>query len=106
MIKKLTLAVSLAATLLMTTTATLAEEGEDVCTSVSRIAGMIMENRQEGVPLVDMMRIAEDNQMLRILTLEAYNTPRYNSQEHKDLAIEDFTNGVALACYEQMGELT
>lgn len=49
---------TLIAAMLTATTPAVAEE--DVCVSISEVAEAIMMNRQIGVPLVDVMRIAAD----------------------------------------------
>lgn len=97
-------ALTLIAAMLAATTPAVAED--DVCVSISEVAEAIMMNRQIGVPLVDMMRIAADNQMLRILTMEAYKMPRFNGEEHQERAVQDFTDRVTLECYKQVGEPT
>ena len=102
MFKTITMAAALAATLLTTTPVT---AKEDVCASLAELAGDVMELRQGGVPLSEMMKIAEGDELLRFLLLEAYNVPRFSTKEYKDLAIKDFSDMLALVCYNEMGEL-
>lgn len=102
MFKAITMAAALAVTLLTTTPVT---AKEDVCASLAELAGDVMELRQDGVQLTEMMKIAEGNELLRFLFLEAYNVPRFGTKEYKDRAIKDFSDMLALVCYNEMGEL-
>ena len=102
MLKTITLAAALAATLLTTTPVT---AKEDVCISLAELASSVMELRQGGVPLSEMMKIAEGDELLRLLALDAYSEPRFSSKEHQDLSVTDFSDKWALACYNERGEL-
>jgi len=102
MIKTITMAAALAATLLTTTPVT-AEE--DVCVSLAELARDLMELRQDGVPLSDLMKIAKGEELLRLLALDAYRESRFSSKEYQDLAVTDFSDKWALACYNEREEL-
>jgi hypothetical protein len=102
MIKTITMAAALAATLLTTTPVT-AEE--DVCAELAELARDLMEMRQDGFPLSELMKIAKGEELLRLLALDAYGVPRFSSKEYQDLAITDFSDKWALACYNEREEL-
>lgn len=97
MIKKLTLVITLMGTPVVSQ--------EDPCVVLSDLAEQIMENRQGGVPLSDMMRISGDNEMIRTMVLEAYNQPRFNTSSYQLEAIQDFSDSIALICYNAIGSL-
>lgn len=78
---------------------------EDPCVVLSELAAQIMQNRQGGVPLSDMMRIAGDNEMVRAMVLEAYNQPRFNTSSYQLEAIQDFSDSIAFICYNAMSSL-
>jgi hypothetical protein len=107
MIKTIAIAALAAATLATTTPVTAEEAGEakeDVCAELAELARDVMELRQDGVPLSQLMKIAESEEILRLLALDAYRKSRFGSKEYRDLAVTDFSDKWALACYNEREE--
>ena len=77
-------------------------ETEDRCEAIGELAGSIMTARQEGVPLSRMMGIANGNEGIIALVLQAYGQPRFSTNTVRMEAVADFHNQVELICYEQM----
>jgi hypothetical protein len=81
----------------------LAEEpkaDDHVCKVLGMVAGSIMENRQLGIPLSDMLDVTP-MPLLRQIVLLAYEKPRYYSDEVVREEIQDFRNDVEVACYRK-----
>lgn len=73
------------------------------CEMQSKLAHKIMEARQLGVDLADMMRVSDNasanmRAITRPLTLAAYSKSRYNTPENQRKAAQDFANDVMFAC--------
>ena len=60
---------------------------------------MVMELRQEGVPMSQVMQIS-DSELVKAIVVEAYDYPRFSSQEYKEKADNDFRNEVEVECYK------
>lgn len=79
-----------------------ADEPATGCEVISRLAKSIMQARQSGVSMSEMMGIAardEDFKALaEALVIDAYDSPRYSTDGMKQRSIEDFENNVFLQC--------
>lgn len=73
---------------------------EDPCVTISRLAEKIMENRQAGIAMTDMMKIADSNELIRQMIIAAYEEPRFSSDKHQRNAVMDFRNQIELVCYK------
>ena len=93
MLKPIILALTLLATPLA------AETEEHPCETLGGLAALIMEARQLGAPLSEMMRIAADNELLKALTITAYQSPRFSTDSYRQEAIKDFRNEIEVMCY-------
>jgi hypothetical protein len=81
----------------------LAEEpkaDDHVCKVLGIVAGQIMDNRQAGIPLSDMLEVT-DLPILKEIVLLAYESPRYYSDEVVREEIQDFRNDVEVECYRK-----
>lgn len=77
-----------------------AESKEEVCSVAQELARKTMEARQAGVSMSDMLA-NKPTELLRRLTIAAYETPRYQSPEFVQRAIDDFSNDTYLACIKE-----
>lgn len=84
-----------------------AQEGspEGLCPLFGDIAQVVMELRQDGMIISDVMAvIPEDTKTFgSLIVIEAYKVPHYSTQEYKDRAVVDFRNVMELLCYTSMG---
>ena len=77
---------------------------EQVCETVEKVAKGIMNNRQSGVPLTDMMKVMNSPSagkfggLAKTLTIMAYEKPRYSSKEMQQKSVVDFANDAMLIC--------
>lgn len=74
------------------------------CETISILAETIMSARQQGVAMSDIINLGKDDKLLKILTIEAYEKPRYSTQKNQDQTTQDFKNDVYLECLKQGGE--
>ena len=75
---------------------------DGICTSLSTTSAEIMKARQNGVPMSKLMEIfkKDDVAILRRLTIEAYESPRYSTEGMQEKSIQDFENKAFLDCYK------
>ena len=76
------------------------ESKEEVCPLAQTVARKIMEARQAGASMSDMLA-NKPSDLVRKLTISAYETPRYQSPEFIQRAIDDFGNDTYLACVKE-----
>lgn len=70
------------------------------CQSAERLATVIMEARQNGVPMSGLMEIAGDNGLVQEMVLEAYRTPSYTTHSVQQRVIRDFADKYYRICVE------
>ena len=67
------------------------------CERVASLTSSIMEARQNGLGLVDAVKLAKGDEMIKMFILDAYDTPRMHSETSKTRAVTEFSNkGYAL----------
>lgn len=81
------------------------EEIDDICTKWASMAEGLMENRQVGVPMSDMMGISPNNTAWRTMVTEAYSQSRYSSDSVRIRVIEEFRDSNYLRCIRMFSEL-
>lgn len=79
--------------------------GNSQCDELSKMAGRIMDSRQSGVPINDMLSVLDEHggnasSILRRWTIEAYKEPLYSTDENKRIAITEFQNEAMILCIE------
>ena len=74
----------------------------EFCKAATYMAEAIMNNRQSGVSVIDMMEIANNSQsnkkLLTSLITEAYAEPLYQTDEYKQKAATEFAAQQYLMC--------
>ena len=104
--------VIVASAFLGTTNVALAQP-RTACQVVESLSRVIMEVRQVGASLGDVMAIANSpplpgmamdavaaqQKLMKELVLEAFEVPRFNTKENQQKAAVDFSNKAALACH-------
>lgn len=74
----------------------------EFCAQASETAEVIMRNRQTGVSVIDMMKIANSSEstkkMLTGLINEAFAEPAYSTPEYQQKAIREFGSQQYLMC--------
>ena len=94
--------------ILITTPAFAEDTWKTTCEALSETAGSIMSARQAGVPLAQMMNMLtekepvgateKDKRYVEGLVLQAYEQPRFNTEDDKNNSINDFQNTIYLRC--------
>lgn len=77
------------------------QKNRDQCSKISDAASQIMTARQEGVSMSKMMEAPSEGalgDLLREITVAAYEKSRYSTGPMKQKAVEDFHNDVYLDC--------
>ena len=94
----------IAAALTLSLTAFAEEPKTDVCDQLNIMAELIMEMRQSGVEMRQLIRTVQDDEA-RELTIEiiirAYEKPRFSVEKNKQNAIKDFQNEIYLQCIRE-----
>lgn len=74
------------------------------CKYLSEVAHRVMEVRQAGYPMADLVEAAEqDGALAKALVIEAYKRNQYSSNEYKENAANEFSNEVYMQCLEAQG---
>lgn len=74
------------------------------CKSMSELARIIMQKRQDGVPMSEIVEKVVNTtpqplqEVLRLTVISAYDKPRYNTPEIQQKTILDFENESYLTC--------
>lgn len=79
----------------------------ETCTKFASLAERIMQVRQDGVPLSEVLNVGSDpevKELIKSLALVAYKTPRYYGDEAKSEAITNFSDKALLQCLEELGD--
>lgn len=86
----------LATTLTLSTFAANAET--TYCEELEKLSRTIMTKRQENVPMVDMIKIVGNVEAAKLITMDAYERPRFSVADNKQNAINDFANEWFMVC--------
>lgn len=70
------------------------------CEMIAKISAQFMELRQLGASLPEVLKTVEGDNLLTSIALQAYEEPRYASEEYQQKAIQDFSNLWFLGCYK------
>jgi hypothetical protein len=108
--KILIVAMAILAALSTTASAELTE-----CKMTSRFAGQVMSGRQSGVQMATVMDIAKEEaeagnnsqmlqsqelQAVQLIIVDAYESPRFSTENYKARAISEFKNKWYLRCFK------
>lgn len=80
------------------------EELSSRCKSMSELARIIMQKRQDGVPMSEIVEKVVNTtpqplqEVLRLTVISAYDKPRFNTPEIQQKTILDFENEAYLTC--------
>ncbi|WP_433989710.1 hypothetical protein SuNHUV7_04900 (plasmid) [Pseudoseohaeicola sp. NH-UV-7] len=82
-----------------------ATANNEICNSFGNLATTIMEERQKGILISEMMRRAETldtsvKETAILFVIAAYDRPQYNLPESRSRAVQRFANDKMLACYK------
>ncbi|WP_292758311.1 hypothetical protein [Methylophaga sp. UBA2689] len=84
------------------------EEKDALCNNINVFAGSAMAARQNGVTLaqaISTIKNQEDEdvkELLRTITMDAYESPAYQSDEHKNREIVEFQNEWYMICLKEI----
>lgn len=102
MIKLLVLAVAL-------TTCGVQAKDQSFCEQTTELATAIMKARQNGVPMIDLIKLSEETaagtemqNLIKLMVTEAYKKRAYNHKENQDRAVVEFANEYTLACIQSV----
>lgn len=83
---------------------TIQEKQDKMCPVMAGLAAAIMEGRQLGISMIDMMNApgsdnAQAKEISRSFVKMAYEKPRYSTKEYQKRAVEDFRDDISRMCY-------
>lgn len=95
------------ATQMASATVLAAGQADAMCPKIGEIAELIMGHRQEGTAISDLRAALGGvdgavNEVAMQMILDAYEKPRYSTDENKLKAKADFRNDMELMCYRTM----
>ncbi len=62
------------------------------------MAETIMEKRQDGVKMIDILNLAKDSKLTETIVLDAYDFPKFSIDENKQEMASDFSDRWLMAC--------
>lgn len=87
--------------LIVSTHTTAQDLSDDDCNSIESIARQLMQHRQSGTNLKDIMSVFEW-EAARTIVLDAYGSPRYSLKKNQDKEVDEFANKWYLSCLKAM----
>lgn len=82
---------------------------DTLCENIGGMSWSLMGLRQAGVPMSKVMKGMEgvekrhaENELVRYIIIEAYQSPAYSSKKAQERAQNDFRNKQELHCYENV----
>jgi len=81
-----------------------AEDWREKCETLGNIAETLMEVRQQGVPMSNLMNEFRGVKLMEELVIEAYKTPRYSTPRIQKRVVQDFKNEVYMECVSAFRE--
>lgn len=84
----------------------------DGCAALGMMAGVIMEKRQEGAILSDMLAIIDAQEgenmpkefidLSRSIAMDAFDQPQFSDPGNRENAVTTFRNQIEVACYRSL----
>lgn len=71
---------------------------EDKCGTIGLLAEAVMKARQVGVPASNVFEIFNQNEIVKIMIIEAYSEPKYFNEKFVQSIISEFKNKWYLEC--------
>lgn len=68
------------------------------CIDVGELSALVMEGRQEEIPIARMLEAAEGNKLTERLIIAAYGEPLYRTVRQKEVAVNEFRAAAIVAC--------
>jgi hypothetical protein len=72
---------------------------QDKCTLMGLRGEMVMDSRQSGVPLSRMLEVAGTDEVLKVVIRNAFEVPRYHSDEMQQRAVADYRELWERVCF-------
>ena len=77
------------------------------CVAMASFAKAAMSARQEGVSIIDLIKVTETddalaNEYIRVIIEVAYDSPRYNSEYYKQKKITEYEAAAYLSCMNEL----
>ncbi|MFT6988154.1 MAG: hypothetical protein ACJASL_000114 [Paraglaciecola sp.] len=76
----------------------LASEDNGYCKGMSKVAGQIMEFRQQSVDMAELYELLKNSKGSLIILKMAYDVPLYSTDEYKLREIAKFKNEIFMIC--------
>ena len=70
----------------------------ELCREINEVSKTIMNKRQSGVSMIEMLDIAKDNEIVKKIIMDAYDTPMYSVESNKQREVTKFANQWLSAC--------
>lgn len=88
------------AVLLVSLSLTAQAKDEVSCDQIAELAGVVMNNRQIGVPMSNMWGIAKGNVFIEGMIKLAYDQPQFSTSRHQTQAVNEFKNEFFMMCVQ------
>lgn len=75
-----------------------------ICNDLQDLGYKIMELRQSGVPVSQVMSASDGNQVVNAIIISAYEEMRYSTREFQVRASRDFADKIYLECFKTVSK--
>lgn len=72
------------------------------CDNIAGLARKVMEGRQRGVSIRDMMNVSKNNRLLKLMVIDAYKTSAFSTPKYRTKAANEFEGKWYLICEEKL----
>lgn len=74
------------------------------CKVQSELGEVIMQSRQQGIPISKMMEHVKGDDVSQALVLVAYKRPRFHAKEAVEREVQEFSSAAYLRCFDRATE--
>ncbi len=72
----------------------------DICSHYGEYAKTAAESKYSGVPLSDVMKVANDNKSAQYIVMQAYELPDWSSKDNQAKEVTKFRNKIEMLCFK------
>jgi len=75
----------------------------EYCSTIEKLATVIMEVRQVGLPAISAYEMAKGDKLAQTIVKDAYSQPAFTLKEFQDRAVRDFADKYYISCIKNIG---
>ncbi len=80
------------------------KSGPEVCDDLYELAFKVMNLRQNGTPVSDLIALTGGNRIANAIVIAAYEETQYSTREYQNRASKEFANRVFIECFKSINK--